>query len=180
MNILVLKSSGNKKGSSNTLANEFIRGAEEVGHTVTEYDVFRADIRPCTGCNYCGMSGPCVLKDDYEKTLKGMICDADMIVFVMPVYYYNWPAQMKKVVDRFYNYTGELTAMRKKTAMIAAAWDNTDSVFEIVTAYYRKLCDYMAFQNLGIIEGRGCGSPGMTKRSKSMKEAYELGRTLKG
>ncbi len=31
MKILVLKSSGNKNGSSNTLANEFIRGAEETG-----------------------------------------------------------------------------------------------------------------------------------------------------
>ncbi len=70
--------------------------------------------------------------------------------------------------------------MRKKTAMIAAAWDDTDSVFEIVTVYYRKLCDYMAFQDQGIIEGRGCGSPGMTKRSRFMKEAYELGRALKG
>jgi len=34
---------------------------------------------------------------------------ADMIVFVMPVYYYNWPAQLKTVVDRFYSFTTELT-----------------------------------------------------------------------
>ena len=179
MNILVLKSSGNRNGSSNTLANEFIRGAEEAGHTIIEYDVFHADISPCTGCNACGMSGPCVLKDDYERTLKGMICDADMLVFVMPVYYYNWPAQMKTVVDRFYSYTGELAAMRKKTAMIGAAWDNTDGVFEVVTAYYRKLCDYMAFRDQGIIEGKGCGTVGMTRRSRAMKEAYQLGRGLK-
>lgn len=178
MKILVLKSSGNKNGSSNTLANEFIRGAEEAGNTVTEFDVFRADIRPCTGCNYCGMSGPCVLKDDYEKRLKSMICSTDMIVFVMPVYYYNWPAQMKNVVDRFYSYTGELTSMHKKTALIGAAWDNTDGVFEVVTAYYRKLCDYMDFQDQGIIEGRGCGSVSMTKGSKYMKAAYELGRSV--
>lgn len=173
-----MKSSGNRRGSSNMLADEFIRGAKEAGHEITEYDVFRADIRPCTGCNFCGMSGPCVQKDDYEKTLKQLICKSDMLVFVMPVYYYNWPAQMKNVVDRFYSYTGELTAMRKKTALIAAAWDNTDSVFEIVTAYYHKLCDYMAFQNQGVIEGRGCGTPGMTKRSVAMREAYSLGRSL--
>lgn len=44
MNILVLKSSGNRSGSSNTLADAFIRGAQESGHTITEYDVFRADM----------------------------------------------------------------------------------------------------------------------------------------
>lgn len=31
MKILVLKSSGNKHGSSNMLADEFIRGAKEIG-----------------------------------------------------------------------------------------------------------------------------------------------------
>ena len=180
MKILVLKSSGNQNGSSNTLADAFIRGAKESGHTITEYDVFHADIRPCTGCNACGMSGPCVLKDDYEKELKKLILEADMLVFVMPVYYYNWPTQIKVVVDRFYSFTGELTAMGKKNAMIGAAWDNTDSVFEIVTAYYRKLCDYMDFRDQGVIEGRGCGSAGMTKRSPYLQKAYELGRYLMG
>lgn len=80
--------------------------------------------------------------------------------------------------DCFYSYTGELTSMHKKTAMIGAAWDNTDGVFEVVTAYYRKLCDYMDFQDQGIIEGRGCSSVSMTRSSKYMKAAYELGRSL--
>ena len=178
MKILVLKSSANRKGSSNTLADEFVRGAKENGHEITEYDVFRADIRHCLGCNRCGMSGPCVQKDDYEKTLKGLIRDTDMIVFAMPVYYYNWPAQMKTVVDRFYSYTTELTYMKKKTALISAAWDNTDTVFAVVDAYYRQLCNYMDFQNQGTVLGRGCGTPDMTRRSRYMKDAYELGKSL--
>jgi multimeric flavodoxin WrbA len=176
--ILILKSSGNKKGSSNMLADEFIRGARESGHTVTEYDVFRADIRPCIGCGHCGMDGACVQKDDYETTLKGMIKETDMIVFAMPVYYYNWPAQLKAVVDRFYSYTTELARMKKKTALVSAAWDDSDTVFAVVEAYYRQLCDYMDFRDQGVILGRGCGTPAMTKRSRYMKEAYELGRKI--
>ena len=178
MNILVLKSSGNKHGSSNTLADEFIRGAKESGHEITEYDVFRADIRPCIGCNRCGMNGACVQKDDYEKNLKALIKETDMIVFVMPVYYYNWPAQLKTVVDRFYSYTTELTGMRKKTALISAAWDSTDTVFAVVDAYYRQLCNYMDFQDQGTILGKGCGTPDMTSRSQYMKDAYSLGQTV--
>ena len=174
MEILVLESSGNKNGSSNMLAREFIRGAKEAGHSITEYDVIHADIRPCIGCNHCGMSGPCVQKDDYETKLKNLIRAADMLVFVMPVYYYNWPAQLKTVVDRFYSFTGELTAMRKNAALITVAWDNTDSA----NAYYRRICDYMEFRDLGMVIGKGCGTPAMTRRSKYMKEAYELGRKL--
>lgn len=178
MKILVLRSSGNRHGSSNTLGDEFVRGAKENGHDITDFDVFRTDIRPCMGCNACGMSGPCVQKDDYEKTLKSLIKETDMIVFVMPVYYYSWPAQMKAVIDRFYSFTYDLTAMHKKTILIGAAWDDSDSVFELVTAYYKKLCAYMEFEDMGIIEGRGCGTPAMTKQSRFMQKAYELGKSV--
>ncbi len=95
MKILLLESSGNKNGSSNLLAASFIRGVLENGHDVMEYDVFRADIRPCFGCNSCGTNGPCVQKDAFETQLKGLIRETDMMVFVMPVYYYNWPAKLK-------------------------------------------------------------------------------------
>lgn len=178
MKILVLKSSGNKHGSSNMLADEFIRGAKENGHIVTEYDTAYKDIRPCLGCNRCGMSSPCVQKDDYENELKDMIRDSDMLVFVMPVYYYNWTAQLKTVVDRFYSFTGELTRMHKKTALLTVAWDNTDSAFEIVKAYYKRICEYMQFEDLGTVIGKGCGTPDMTKRSPALKDAYQLGNSI--
>lgn len=142
MKILVLKSSGNEHGSSNMLADEFIRGAKENGHDITEYDTAHKDIRACLGCNQCGMSAPCVQKDDYEKELNGLIKASDMLVFVMPVYYYNWTAQLKAVVDRFYSFTGELTRMHKKTALLTVAWDNTDSAFEIVKAYQENMRVY--------------------------------------
>ena len=100
------------------------------------------------------------------------------MVFVMPVYYYNWPAQLKAVVDRFYSFTGELTRMRKKTVLIAVAWDNTDSAFDIVKSYYQKICAYMSFENLGMVIGKGCGTPDMTGRSKYVNEAYQLGKSL--
>ena len=179
MKILILKSSGNRHGSSNLLADAFIRGAEEAGHTITEYDLLRADLRPCLGCNHCGMAGPCVQKDDFENGLKELLRQTDMIVFVMPVYYYSWPAQLKTVVDRFYSFTGELTRMKKKTALLTVAWDNTDSAFDLVKAYYGRICAYMSFQDQGMVIGKGCGTPEMTRSSVFMKEAYQLGRSIK-
>ena len=50
MKIIVLKGSPNINGSSNLLADNFIKGAEEVGHVVEEIDAAHADIAPCTGC----------------------------------------------------------------------------------------------------------------------------------
>ena len=178
MKILVLESSGNRKGSSNMLADNFIRGAQEAGHDITVYDVLRADIRPCTGCNACGMAGNCVQKDDYEKELKGLIRETDMIAFVMPVYYYNFPAQLKTVIDRFYSFTTELTYMHKKTVLLSVAWDDTDTVFRVTEAYYKTVCDYMQFRDCGMVLGRGCGTPEMTRRTKYPDEAYRLGKGI--
>ena len=178
MKILVLESSGNIMGSSNMLADGFIRGAEENGHEVTVYNVIRKDIRPCLGCGHCGMAGDCVLKDVYENELKPLIINSDMIVFVMPVYYYNWPAQLKDFIDRFYSFTMELTSMHKKTALLSVAWDDTDTVFAVTEAYYRQICDYMQFRDCGIVLGRGCGSPSMTRNTIYPQKAYELGKSL--
>ena len=51
----------------------------------------------------------------------------------------------KCVVDRFYSFTYELTGMRKKAALLAVAWDNTDTVFKVTRAYYETIYDYMHF-----------------------------------
>ena len=178
MKILVLESSGNIKGSSNMLADEFMRGAEENGHEVTVYNVIRKTIKPCLGCGHCGMSGACVLQDDYEIELKPLIKDTDMLVFVMPVYYYNWPAQLKVCVDRFYSFNDELASKRMKTVLLSVAWDDTDTVFEVTEAYYRQLCSYMGFEDCGTVLGRGCGTPSMTRSSKYQQLAYELGKSI--
>ena len=53
MKIIVLEGSPNQHGSSNMLADNFIRGAEEAGHTVKVIDAAHADIHPCIGCIHC-------------------------------------------------------------------------------------------------------------------------------
>ena len=58
MKILVLEGSPNRHGSSNFLAEEFIRGAKEAGHAVEVIDAAHADLHPCTGCVRCGYEAP--------------------------------------------------------------------------------------------------------------------------
>ena len=55
MKILVIESSPHKHGSSNLLAGEFIRGAQEAGHSVSIFDAGHANLNPCMGCDACGM-----------------------------------------------------------------------------------------------------------------------------
>lgn len=54
MKIIVLMGSPNPKGSTSILVENFVKGAEQVGHSCEVIDVCHADIHPCTGCVECG------------------------------------------------------------------------------------------------------------------------------
>ncbi len=177
MNILVIKSSPHKHGSSNLLADAFIKGAKEAGHKITEFDAGHAKLHPCLGCEACGMSGPCVQKDDMTE-LRRLLLEADMAVFVTPLYYFGVSAQLKMVIDRFYSFNGKLSSKGLKTALIVAAWDNADWTMKDIQAHYETICRYMNFENMGEILGGGCGTVGMTKASGYPEKAYEFGKSL--
>ena len=178
MKILVLTGSPNRNGSSNFLASEFIRGAEEAGHTVRTVDAAHADIHPCTGCVHCGYNGPCVQKDEMEE-IRSMILDADMLVFVTPLYYYGMSAQLKTLIDRFCAFNSRIQQKHMKSALIAAAWNADDWTFDALEAHYKTLVRYLNFRDQGMILGRGCGTPSMTRSSTFPRKAYQLGRGLK-
>lgn len=178
MRITVIEGSPHREGSSNMLAKEFIRGAEEAGHEVRVFDAAHSKIGPCRGCDACGMSGPCVQKDDMTAIRESLL-DSDMVVFVSPLYYFGLSAQIKTVIDRFYAFNGQLSSKHLRSALIVAAWDSNDWTMRDVEAHYDTLCRYLGFRDEGKVLGTGCGTPGMTSRSRFMKDAYELGRNLR-
>ena len=178
MKIVVLEGSPNKNGSSNLLADELIRGAREAGHTVQVIDAAHSNIHPCTGCIRCGYEGPCVQKDDVEQ-FRGIILDADMVVFVTPLYYYGMSAQLKTLIDRFCAFNSSIQNKHMKSALIAAAWNSDSWTFQALESHYQTLVRYLNLTDMGMVLGKGCGSPAMTKHSSCTQRAYELGNRLK-
>ncbi len=185
MKIVVLTGSPQRHGSSNLLAEQFIRGAKEAGNTVSVIDTARANVYPCTGCVRCGYGGSCAQIDDMGsengamRGIKADILGADMIVFVTPLYYYGMSAQLKTVIDRFCAFNGEIQQKRMKSALISVAWNADGWTFEALEAHYQTLVRYLNFRDMGTVLGKGCGTPGMTARSRYPAAAYEFGKNLK-
>lgn len=177
MKIVVLEGSPNIHGSSNMLADEFIRGAKEAGHSIEVIDVAHADIDPCTGCIHCGYEGPCSQHDDVDK-IRQQILVADMIVFVTPLYYYGMSAQLKMMIDRFCAFNSSIQRKNLKSALISAAWNSDSWTFDPLVSHYKTLVRYLNFEDRGAVLGKGCGTPSMTRQSEYMKIAYELGKKL--
>lgn len=178
MKIVVLEGSPNKNGSSNLLADCFRQGAEEAGHTVEIIDAAHADLHPCIGCIHCGYEGPCVQKDAMEQ-IRPKILDADMLVFVTPLYYYGMSAQLKTLIDRFCAFNTSIQCKHMKSALLAVAWNSDNWTFEALEAHYKTLVRYLNLTDVGMVLGTGCGTPSMTQHSEFPQQAYHLGNRLK-
>ena len=176
MKILVLTGSPRKGGNSATLADNFIKGAEEAGHKVVRFDAAFKNVHPCIGCNKCEMDGPCIFKDDFEF-VREHIVDADAVVFATPMYYFGISAQLKAVIDRFYAINGKIH--RPKKAVLLLTYANTsDSEAEPIKKHYEVLLNYLGWQDAGQVIASGVWPVGAVEHTKYPQKAYELGKNI--
>lgn len=175
MKIVVLESSPNIKGASNTLAGAFIRGAEESGHNVSVMDVAHMQFSPCLGCYQWHDKQKCVQKDGFAQ-VEAELENADMIVYVTPVYYYLMTGPMKAAIDRLHCFSPKLHG--KKSLLIATAWRQDDGVMQYLKAWYEGVAEYLEYDDQGMILAKGCGNVETVVNSPYFSEAYRLGKNL--
>ena len=99
MNILVISTSLRNKSNSDILTEKLIAGAKDAGHQVERVSLKGKNIKFCIGCLACQKTQKCVLNDD-ANLIAEKIKDADTLVFVTPIYYYEMCGQMKTLLDR--------------------------------------------------------------------------------
>ncbi|MBR5346665.1 MAG: flavodoxin family protein [Deltaproteobacteria bacterium] len=178
MKITVITGSARKNGTSNYLADEFIRGAKENGHEIYRFNSAHADVKNCIGCNACGMgTKPCIYKDDFVE-LKENLLDSDVIVFVTPIYYFGMSSTLKKVIDRFYSIDPQLKEMQNKSILISVQHAPVEAVKEPINAHYQAILSWLNMGNAGIVNAIGIESVEHLKQTEYPKQAYELGKNL--
>lgn len=177
MNIVVLTGSPRRNGNTNYLTEQFIAGAEENGHKVFRFDCASHKVAGCLACNHCDMDGDCVYNDDFAIVRPHLI-DADMVVFVTPMYYFGFSSQIKSVIDRFYAINEKIKGSYKKTAFIMAYADTSEKDAEAMISQYRLMADYLGWEDVGTVVAPGMWIASDVRGSKYAKEAYELGKSL--
>ena len=176
MKILVITGSPRKNGNSNTLAENFIKGAKEAGHNVIRFDSAFKNVHPCIACNKCSMNGECVYKDDFEFIRENII-DSDAVVFATPMYYFGISAQIKSVIDRFYA-INEKIHRPKKSVLIMTYADSSSKTAEPIISHYKTMLNYLGWSDAGQIIAPGVWTEGEVKNTKYPQIAYELGMKL--
>lgn len=90
-----------RKGKSDLLADEFMKGAKEAGHQVEKITLAEKNIQFCRGCLGCQntKTGHCFMQDDADLIVNKMK-EAEVIAFATPIYFYEMSGQMKTLLDR--------------------------------------------------------------------------------
>lgn len=176
MKITVVTGSPHKAGTSALLADKFIEGAEANGHEVFRFNAAFKNIHGCIGCNACAMDGPCVFKDDIERELMPKLLEADMIVLVTPLYYYDMSAQLKTVIDRMHGRLRRFDG--KKSILMATAWNSAGWTFDALADHYDSLVQFMHWQDMGKVLALGSGTRSMIERTEFPEQAKRLGMSI--
>lgn len=173
--VLILSGSPRKKGNSDMLCDEFMRGAVESGHDVEKIRVAEKNIGFCRSCYACEKNnGVCAIKDDMAEVMDKILA-ADVLVLASPVYFYSVDAQLKAVIDRTVARWQEVK--NKEMYYIMTAADEGRESMETTLACFRGYADCVeGAVEKGVIYGTGVYDKGEIANHPAMKEAYEMGK----
>lgn len=178
MKITVLTGSPHKNGTSAYMAASFISGVKDAGHEVYRFDAAFKNVHPCIGCDKCECGkNSCVFQDDMQEAYHH-IMEADMIVFVTPLYYHNVCAQLKTVVDRFHGIDDLIRGTGKKAALIVTAADSRDWIFDGIKVAYTTTLRYLGWEDAGQVLANGSYRLEDLKGTDFVAQAYEFGKNL--
>jgi len=175
--VLILSGSPRRGGNSDTLCDQFQKGAEESGHQAEKLRIAELNIGYCSACYACKKNGRCVKQDDMALVIEKMKI-ADVIVLATPVYFYTMSAQLKTVIDRTLGGAQTPGLENKEFYLIATAADDKAAMERTIDGLRAYLECLQGAKEKGVIYGAGAWQLGDIKQNPAMREAYEMGKSL--
>ncbi len=176
--VCVITTSLRAKSNSDRLAEELIRGANDAGHEVGLISLKDKSIGFCKGCLACQKTQRCVIRDDAVEIAE-KVKNADTLVFVTPIYYYEMSGQMKTLLDRL-NPLYPADYRFRSVYMLSVAAEEEAHVPEKAVSGLQGWVD--CFEKAALVDTFFCGGvngAGEAERhGAKLEEAYAFGRHL--
>lgn len=177
--VLVIKTSLRAKSNSDILADRLIAGAKDAGHEVGQISLKGREIKFCIGCLACQKTQKCVQKDDAVEIAE-MVKNADALVFVTPIYYYEMCGQMKTLLDRMNPLYSSDYRFRRVYMLSTAAEDEEATPEKAVSGLQGWVDCFEKAELAGTLFCGGINDPGEANaRAEELDEAYAFGRGIK-
>lgn len=178
-NVLVISTSLRAKSNSDILAEQLIAGANDAGHEVEYISLKGKEIKFCIGCLACQKTQKCVQKDDAVEIAE-KVKNADTLVFVTPIYYYEMSGQMKTLLDRLNPLYSSDYKFRKVYMLSTAAEDEEYVPEKAVSGLNGWIDCFEKAEFAGSLFCGGINAPGEAgKKDVEQNEVYEFGKSIK-
>lgn len=176
--VLVITTSLRAGSNSDTLAERLATGAKDAGHEVETISLKGKKIGFCIGCFACQKTLRCFQKDDADRIAE-KVKDADSLVFVTPVYYYEMSGQMKTLLDRM-NPLYPSDYRFRRVYMLSCAADNGAYTPEKAVNGMKGWVD--CFEKAKLVDSLFVGGVNevgdAAKNEDALLKAYEFGKSI--
>jgi multimeric flavodoxin WrbA len=156
-----------------------MKGATEAGHEVIQCDAGRKNIMGCKACDTCYSKGkPCSFDDDFNS-IAPLMEKADIIVFVTPLYWFTFPAQLKAAIDKMYSFIiGGKELKIKESMLLVCGEDADESVFNGIVNTYKRISCYQKWTDRGHLVVPGVLNKGDILSTEYLVIAEKMGHTI--
>ena len=175
--VLVISSSLRAHSNSECLADEFMKGAVASGHQVEKITLQGKNIAFCRGCLACQQSKKCLINDDAVE-IAAKMCEAEVIVFATPIYYYEMSGQMKTLLDRANSLYASDYKFGDIYLLSSAAEDEEDVPKKAESGLMGWIECFETARLAGTVFAGGVNDPGEIKGHAALKKAYEMGKNI--
>lgn len=176
--VIVITTSLRAKSNSDVLAERLLAGAKDAGHDVELISLKGKTIKFCIGCLACQKTQQCVWKDD-AVAIAEKVKNADTLVFVTPIYYYEMSGQMKTLLDRMNPLYPSDYKFRKVYLLSVAAEDEEQTPLKAVSGLQGWVDCFEKAKLAGSLFCGGLNNAGEAiGKKEEQDEAYQFGKSL--
>lgn len=180
-NIFVVTGSPRRNSNSDLLADAFIEGAKEAGHTVTRFDAGRKKLNGCIACETCfSKKGACSVSSDFSE-IAPLIEQADVIVLASPLYFFSFTAQIKAFIDKLFSFhVGQRPSNIKESILLTCGETTELSDFDALIKTYELIASFQGWKDRGqlIVPNVLAKKEIVTKGQVYLQKAKEMGNIL--
>ena len=178
MEVLIITGSPHKDGASALLAERFADGARASGHHVRFFHSAFEDVHPCAACDHCRSHDSACVFQDAMAGLNEQIFQADVVVFVTPLHYFSFSAQLKTVISRFHANNARLKAQPKQAVLLSASTLAEGWAMEPLSGTYQAMLRYLRWTDAGQVLAVGCPNRTAAEKTEFPCTAYALGQSI--
>jgi len=183
--LLGIMGSPRKKGNTDLLLDEALKGAQSQGVEIEKIVVDKLKISPCKEDYGCLKDGNCVIKDGMVDIYPKLL-EADGVIVASPIFFYGVTSQLKALIDRCqalwvrkYILKQNLPGPGRKGAFIAVGATKGKALFDGSILTVKYFFEAISVEYVDDLLVRGVDNKGEIKEHPTaLSDAFELGKRL--